>query len=104
MQKQSKTRSRSSGAARLLTRVYLHAQTAVHAGNLRTWRTTIILITGKPEDPQIEPYAVIKMVQGQVSLVYICDIILILFTFLRGYYIIIPLACFVLYLKIINTL
>ena len=30
-----------------LTTIGRHTQTAVHAGNLRTWRTTIILITGK---------------------------------------------------------
>ena len=35
----------------------------------------IILITGKPEDHQIEPHAWIKMVQGLVSLVYICGIL-----------------------------
>ena len=66
--------SRSSRAARLSTRdcLHLHAQTAVHARNLCTWQTMIILITGKPKDPQIEPYAGIKMVQGLVSLVYIC--------------------------------
>ena len=55
-------RSRSSRAAQLLTRDCLHAQTAVHhAGNLRTWWTTIIWITRKPEDPQIEPHAEIMM-------------------------------------------
>ena len=60
-------RSRSLRAARLLMRDGLHAQTAVLAGNLRTWRTTIILITGSPEDPQIEPHAEIKIAQGLVS-------------------------------------
>ena len=29
------------------SRVYLHAQTAVDAGDICTWRTTVILITGK---------------------------------------------------------
>ena len=33
----------------------------------------MILITGKPEDPQIEPHAGINMAQGLVSLLYICD-------------------------------
>ena len=37
-----------------------------------TWRTTVILITGKPEDPQIQPHAGIKMAQVLGSLVYIC--------------------------------
>ena len=27
----------------------------------------------KPEDPQIEPHVGIKMAQGRVSLVYICE-------------------------------
>ena len=63
---------------------YLHAQTAVHVSNIRTWRTTIILITEKPEDPQFEPHAGIKMVEVLGSLVYICGyplpfIILVLF-------------------------
>ena len=31
----------------LFTRVYVHAQTAVDAGVILTWRITIILITGK---------------------------------------------------------
>ena len=52
----------------------LHAQTTVHAGNLRTWWTTIILITGKTRRPQIESHAGIKMAQGLVSLVYICAV------------------------------
>ena len=46
---------------------------AVHAGNTRTWRSTIILITGKPKDPQIEPHAWIKIAQV-LSLVYICGL------------------------------
>ena len=54
----------------------LHAQTAVHAGNLCTWWTMISLITGKPEDPQIKPHARIKLAQGLVSLcVSHCNII-----------------------------
>ena len=62
-------RSQTLHAAQLLTRDCLHTQTAVHAGNLRT---TIILITKKPEDLQIEPHFWIKIAQGLVSLVYIC--------------------------------
>ena len=44
-------RSRSSRAERLLTLDCLHVQFAVHAGNLRTQRTTVILITGKTQRP-----------------------------------------------------
>ena len=61
----------SRAAQRLLTCDCLHAQTTVHARNLRTWQTTIILITGKMT-PKIEPHAGIKMAQGLVCLVYIC--------------------------------
>ena len=50
---------RSSRAVRHLTHVCLHAQTAVDAGDIRTRRTTVILITG-------------KMVQVLVSPLYIC--------------------------------
>ena len=35
------------------THVYLHAQTAVDAGDIRMWRTTVILITGKTRRPPI---------------------------------------------------
>ena len=38
---------------RRFTHVYLHAQTAVDAGSIGTWRTTVILITGKPRRPPI---------------------------------------------------
>ena len=44
-------RSRSSRAARLSACDCFHAQPAVHAINLRTWRTTIIFITGKTRRP-----------------------------------------------------
>ena len=44
-------RSRSVCAAQHFMHVCLHAQTAVHAGNIRTWRTTISLITGKTRRP-----------------------------------------------------
>ena len=33
--------------------VYLHTQTAADAGDIRTWRTTVILITGKTQRPPI---------------------------------------------------
>ena len=59
-------------ATQCFTRVCLHAQTTVHAGNTRTWQTTIILITENPKDPQFEPHARIKMAQVLGSLVYIC--------------------------------
>ena len=61
-------RSRFSRAAQHFTCVC----PAVHAGNTCTWRTTIILITGKTWRPQIKPHARIKMVHGLVSLLYIC--------------------------------
>ena len=54
-------RPRSLSAVRHFTPVYLHAKTAVDADDLRTWWTTVILITEKPEDPQFEPHAGIKM-------------------------------------------
>ena len=44
-------RSRSLCAVQHFTHAWLHAQTAVHAGNIRTWRTTIILTTGKTRRP-----------------------------------------------------
>ena len=72
-------RSRSSCPAQLLTPDCLHAQTAVDTANLRTWRTTFIFdeprlfwLRKKPKDPQIEPHGGIKIVQGLVSLTYIC--------------------------------
>ena len=46
--------SRSSRATRRTMRLCLHAQTAVHTGNICTGQTTIILITGKTADPQFE--------------------------------------------------
>ena len=44
----------------------LYLQTAVDAVNM------LILFTKKPEDPQFEPYARIKMAQVLGSLVFIC--------------------------------
>ena len=52
-------------------RLFVFAQTVVHAGNTRTWWSMIILIMEKPEDPQIQPHAGVKMAQVPVSLVYI---------------------------------
>ena len=39
---------------------YLHAQTAVDAGDIRTWRITVILITGKPQIPPIGAPAMLR--------------------------------------------
>ena len=64
-------RSRPLRAVQHFTHVYLDAQTAVDAGDIRTWQTTVILITGKPEDPQFKPHAWIKMVQVLGSPLYI---------------------------------
>ena len=35
------------------THVYLHTQTTVDAGDIRTWRTMVILITGKTRRPPV---------------------------------------------------
>ena len=43
-------------ALRCFTHVHLHAQTSVDASNMRTWWTTVILITGKTQIPQFEPH------------------------------------------------
>ena len=40
-------------AVQPFTCVYLHAKAAVDAGDMRTWRTTVILITGKTWRPPI---------------------------------------------------
>ena len=65
-------RPRSSRVVQHFPCFYHHAQTAVDAGDIRTWRTTVILVTGKPEDPQFELHAIIKM--GVISLVvYLCN-------------------------------
>ena len=61
-------------SVRRFTWVYLHAQTAVDAGDIRTWRTTVILIMGKTQDPQFEPHAGIKMAQVLGSPMYIYDL------------------------------
>ena len=46
-------RSRFSRTVRHFTHVYLHAQTAVDAGDIRTWQTTVILITRETRRPPI---------------------------------------------------
>ena len=51
-----------------------HAKTAVDAGDIRTWRTTVILNTGKIQNPQFEPHAGIKMAQVLGSPVYTYDL------------------------------
>ena len=53
------------------THVYLHAQTAVDAGDRRAWQTTIILIAGKTQRPPIWALG-IKMAQVLESSLYIC--------------------------------
>ena len=45
----------------------------VYAGDKCNWRTTVILVTGKPEDHQFEPHAGLKMAQVLGSPVYIYD-------------------------------
>ena len=69
---QKQTRPRSSRAVRHFMHVYLHAQIAVDAGDIHTWRTTVILIQEKPKDPQFEHHAGIKMAQVLGSPLYIC--------------------------------
>ena len=57
------------------TRVYLHAQTAVDAGDIYTWRILIIRITEKKKKtwiPQLEPIA---MASTYVSPVSVSDFI-----------------------------
>ena len=44
---------RSSHAVQRFMCVYIHAQTAVDAGDIRTWRITVILITGITQRPPI---------------------------------------------------
>ena len=56
----------------ILHMFYLHAQTTVDAGDMRTQQATVILITRKPEDPQFEPHVRINMVQVLGSPSYIC--------------------------------
>ena len=72
--KQTQTQMRlwSSRAVQRFTHVYLYAQTTVNAGDICTWRTTVILITEKPKDPQFEPRAGMKMAQVLKSFLYIC--------------------------------
>ena len=43
----------SSHAMQYFTHVYLHAETPVDAGYICTWWTKVILITEKPEDPNL---------------------------------------------------
>ena len=63
-------RSLSSRAVQRFDQVCLHTRIVVHAGNIRTWQTTVILITRKTRRPQNSTHAGIKMALG--SLVYIC--------------------------------
>ena len=65
----------SLGALQHFTHVYLHTQTAVDAGDLGIWKTTLILITLKIQRPQFVAHAGIKMVQVLGSPMYICGAI-----------------------------
>ena len=66
---------RSLHAVWRFTHVYLHAQTAVNAGDKRTWWTTVILITRKTQrPPRFEPHARIKMAHVLGSPLCICGI------------------------------
>ena len=58
-------------AVQQFTRVYLHARTAVVSGDIRTWQTTVILITGKTQRPPIWAPCQNKMAQVLGSPVYI---------------------------------
>ena len=74
---------RSSRAVHHFKHVYLHARTALDAGD----KTTVVRqvtyapdvprlfwLRKMPEDPQFEPHAGIKMAQVLGSLVYIYDV------------------------------
>ena len=58
-----KNKCKTNASMIFLCRVYFHAQTAVDAGDICTWRTTVILLMEKPEDPQFEPHAGAKIAQ-----------------------------------------
>ena len=63
---------RSSRTVRRFTRFHLHAKTAVDAGDIRTWRTTVILITGKTRIHLIWAPCRDKMAQVMWSPLYVC--------------------------------
>ena len=65
-------RSRSLPAVRRCALVCLHAQIALHAGNIDTWWTTVIEYWKSPKTPKIQPHDAFKMAQDLGSLVYIC--------------------------------
>ena len=48
-------RPRSLRTVLRFTRVNLHTQTTVDAGDIRTWWTMVILITGNPNTPNLSP-------------------------------------------------
>ena len=75
MQKHAKhMRSWSSPAVQHFTRVYLHAWTTVDAGDIRTWRIMVILITGKTQRPPIWAPCRNKDGAGSgISRVYLCN-------------------------------
>ena len=55
----NKMRPWSSHTLRHFTCIYLHIH--VDAGDIRTWPIMFILITGRPEYPQLKPHAKRKM-------------------------------------------
>ena len=56
----------------VLRQFYLNAQTLVDAGDIRTWQPRLFSLREKPEDPQFEPHAEVKMAQVLGSPLYIC--------------------------------
>ena len=66
--RRNKMRPRSSCAMRRFTSL----PSRLDRSTLRTWRITLILITGKIWTPEFEPHAGIKMAQVLGSPVYIC--------------------------------
>ena len=69
---QNKMRPQSLCAVRRFTPVYLHTQTAIDAFDICTQQTMVILNTGKPNNPQFEAHAGIRIAQILGSPVYIC--------------------------------
>ena len=67
-------RPRSSRTMRHFTHVYLHAQTTADVGDIRTWQTVVILITGKTWRPPIwAPCPDKNGASSGISLVYMWD-------------------------------
>ena len=62
----------SSRSVQIFMCVYLHAQTAIDAGDIRTHEHWLFWLREKSKDPQFEPHAGIKMAQVLGSPLYIC--------------------------------